>query len=189
MAAHRLRKATRTWFRLRPALLDADIPRGESVRRFYHTVGASCLWGAGAWAPSSALRVEFDAAELRWVGWMSGVQKRPRDTWVEFYRRRRRAAESLTSADGTPWTRFHKVCHAFHAWIGHVSRHPETPPAAAMAWRDVAWWRSMPCLAVQPGRPAENWRNPQRNWQRHAENTLAAFAGASWQETASDRAL
>lgn len=122
MAWHRLRQAMRTWFKLRPALLDAGIPRAERVRRFYQTVGASCLWGCGAWTPSSPLRAELDAAELRWLGWMSGVHKRPCDTWVEFYRRRRGAADRLRAADGPLWTLFHRACHASHALLGHVSR-------------------------------------------------------------------
>lgn len=49
MVAHRLREAARTWFKLRTALMDAGIPRGEGVCRFYQTVGARCLWDARAW--------------------------------------------------------------------------------------------------------------------------------------------
>lgn len=187
--AHRLREATRTWFKLRAALLDAGIPRGERVRRFHQTVGASCSWGAGECVPGAALRTELDTAEPRWLGWMSVVYKRRHDTWVDFDRRRRAAVEGLRSADGPPSTLIHRACHASHAWLGHVSGHPETPPAAAIACRDVAWWSSLQCLAGLPGRTTEMWRHPRKNWQRHAESTLAAFAGPSWQEAAANRIL
>lgn len=51
-----------------------------------------------------------------------------------------------------------------------------TSPAAAVAWREVAWWQSMPCLASQPGCPMESWWHRRKTWQRHAESTLAALA-------------
>lgn len=164
------------------------IPLAERVRRFYQTVDASCLWGAGAWTPSAALRAELDAADLQRVGWMTGVYNRPTDSWAEFYRRRRRAADHLRAADGPPWTLFHRACHAPHAWLGHVSRHADSPPGAALAWRDVGWWTAMQCLGSQPEQQPAGWRYPRTNWQRHAEAVISSFAGATWKAAAADRA-
>lgn len=146
---HRLREATRPWFKLRGALVDMCIPRGERMRRFYQIVGASCLWGACAWAPKSALRAELDAAELRWLGWMSGVTKRPHATWVEFYWRRCQASEPRTDRHG-PFSTGRATLPALGWAMSHATRARQPP----LLWRGGMSRGGAPCSVLPTSRGA-----------------------------------
>lgn len=76
------------------------------------------------------------------------------------------------------------ACRTTHAWLGYVSRHPTETAANALNWCDMSWWHAMP---ANRGMTGTEWRQPRRNWQRHAEGTLAAFLRPTWQEAAAER--
>lgn len=99
MVRFRLQQAQSMLHRLRASLRSRDIHRRKRGRR---PVGASALYGAGAWSISSALAHDIHIADMGWLRSVVQVTRRPGEEWIPFYRRRRAAVPprgSRTLAD------------------------------------------------------------------------------------------
>lgn len=186
MAAHRLREAQKVWARTRHLLCAQCLPPALRVKRFYQTVGASALYGAGLWTPNATLFRILEGQELRWMRAMTGLRKAPGEEWIPFHRRRRSAAEALRDSQGR-WTLWHRACHSVHGLFGHLSRHQDLPAGAALGWRGADWWRIVQELHDAGTESDGTWRHPHRNWVRAADTSLVTFHGADWRAKAAQR--
>ena len=113
---------------------------------------------------------------------MANVHKHANEDWLPFYRRRHQCAQAFrTGEDLSLW---HAAVCAGHGWQGHVRRHPDSPPARADAWRNLAWWRTVQHIR-HPTDPAG--RHPRKGWSRGAEVCLMKCLGPDFAAMAADR--
>ena len=188
MIKHRVRAAESSWARHRAALTDGAVPASVRWRRWHDTVGASLLWGAALWRPSSTLQRRLHTIEASHLRRVLGMRKRDGETWIEFYRRRRGSERRVRALSNRP-TLFHTTLTRIHQWLGHAARSPLSFLSAALRCRDTAHWRTRQQVAADAGlRASGGWRHPTRNWQRDTDFFLSECLGADWKDRARDRA-
>ena len=188
MLQHRCRAAESAWSRHRAALTDGAVQAQVRWRRWHDTVGASLLWGAALWRPSSALQRRLHVLVAWHLRRVLGTRKGDGETWIVFYRRRR-ARERRTREAAGRLSLLHASLTRMHQWLGHAARSPLTFLSAALRCRDTAHWRTRQLVAAEAGlRASGGWRHPTRNWQRDTDSALSACLGADWKERARDRA-
>ena len=92
------------------------------------------------------------------------------EPWIEFHRRRLRAAwHFMSEAEMDPQSPFqpwHVKSLRRHGWMGHVSC-MFTDASQAMRWRDFSWWQR------QQGLPVTGVRHPARYHHRRFDSDVS----------------
>ena len=188
MLSHRFRAAEGTWSRQRAALTDTSASAAVRWQRWHATVGTSALWGAPLWRPSAELRRHLELWEAQHLRRILRLVRRPDESWIEFYRRRR-ALERRVRVRAGCRPLFRTYLLRLHQWAGHAARSSLPFLAGALRFRDTAEWRTRQLVASVDGAHRQTgWRHPARNWQRDVDTALSACLGPAWKDIASDRA-
>ena len=125
-------------------ILECRGPLKKRLQVFQAAVGGAALWYAAAAMPNYQAMGALNSMQLEMVARMSGIRRRPEESWLDHRLRGLRAARQILHNAGmerwsTIWLRRH------WQYRGHVARAAsrEQPPASTLmdAFRTLPWWR------------------------------------------------
>ena len=188
-------EASGSWFKYRSLLTNKHIPIGTRVRKLHDTVLTSCLFGAGAWTLSTALRTAVQRLEVLYTTRVLGMFRGQEESWVYFFRRRRATLRrTRIQLETVPlWTR---VLQLHYLFAGHLARQiSDGAPrllAQVLGFRAADWWTSV--QAASAGRrklkDLEGLHHQKgRGFVRPYESALCTFLHEGWRGIARDRAV
>ena len=129
-------------------------------------VGSVLLWAASTWRPSKQAVETVCGIQAKMLATMLRVPLVHNALWIEFHRRRLRAAWHLMSE---PEMQLHvNWSLRRHGWVGHASR-TFTDASQAMRWREFSWWQR------HQGLPVTGVRHPARFHPRRFDSDVSKF--------------
>ena len=114
----------------------------KRIRRMNAVMNGCLMRGAGCWMPQRTIIQAIERLETRWLRRILGIKKHVEETWQTFYHRAADEAHRIRRNMDIPSV-VHSLLQSHRRWMGHAVREdPGIPTSEALAWRDIAWWRT-----------------------------------------------